>query len=106
MAINKRFIAGEFGYILAERVWGRGYATETLGGVLEFGFETLGLRRISGVCSVHNAASARVMEKNGMILEGTRKDSYLKWGLWEDEHLYGLTRPVYMERNARSGGAA
>ncbi|MCB9848895.1 MAG: GNAT family N-acetyltransferase [Phycisphaeraceae bacterium] len=104
LSVNKRFIAGEFGYIIAEWAWGNGYATETLAAVLEFGFETIGLRRISGICSVQNEASRRVMEKNGMLLEGTTKDSYLKWGVWEDEHHFGLTRPVYEQRKASRGG--
>ena len=63
-------------------------------------FSTLGLRRIFGNCSTENTASKRVMEKNGMILEGTTKDSFIKWGVWEDEHHFGLTRPVYEQRRA------
>ncbi len=101
LGINKRFISGEFGYIIAEEHWGKGYATETLGAVLAFGFDTIGLRRISGTCSVHNDASARVMETNGMVRDGHTKDSYLKWGVWEDEYHYGLTRPEYELRKAQ-----
>jgi len=98
LGINKRFIAGEFGYIIAEEHWGKGYATETLAAVLGFGFDTIGLRRISGICSVDNEASARVMEKNGLAREAHFRDSYLKWGVWEDEYVYAITRPVYEQR--------
>jgi len=96
--LNKRHCSGEFGYLLTEGAWGRGYATEILGAVIEYGFDTLGLRRISGICSVNNTASARVMEKNGLEREAHFKDSYLKWGVWEDEYVYAITRPVYEQR--------
>jgi len=101
LTINKQHHSGEFGYLLGEHAWGKGYATETLAGVLRYGFETLGLRRVYGICSANNKASARVMEKNGLVHEGTTKDSYLKWGVWEDELYYGITRPVW---EAQRGG--
>ena len=101
LTINKANYSGEFGYLLGEHAWGKGYATETLAGVLRYGFETLGLRRIFGNCSVNNLASARVMEKNGLAREGHTKDSYLKWGVWEDEYHYGITRPMW---EAQCGG--
>jgi RimJ/RimL family protein N-acetyltransferase len=102
LTINKQHHSGEFGYLLAEECWGKGYATEILAAVIEYGFETLGLRRIVGICSANNTASARVMEKNGMLREGHTKDSYLKWGVWEDELHYGLTRPVFELRKAEA----
>src|SRR5438874_10130911 len=37
----------EIGYELDPRYWGRGYATEAAGAMLRFGFEALGLHRIT-----------------------------------------------------------
>ena len=49
--------------------WGRGYATETVRALIDYGFGTLGLRRIYGLCVPENVASRRVMEKTGMQAE-------------------------------------
>jgi RimJ/RimL family protein N-acetyltransferase len=59
-----------FGYWFATSVWGRGYASEALATVLDFGFGTLGLKRIWGAAMPENPASIRVMEKCGLAHAG------------------------------------
>ena len=58
----------EVGYRILKEYWNKGYATEAAIGILRYGFETLGLKKI--VCSAHvdNTASRKVMEKTGMKL--------------------------------------
>ena len=53
-------------YGLAPNVWGRGYATESVRAVVEYGFATLGLPKIAASADVPNTASARVLERLGM----------------------------------------
>lgn len=60
-----------FGYWFAKAAWGRGYASEALTAILDFGFERLGLDRIWGAAMPENAASIRVMEKCGLQDAGT-----------------------------------
>ena len=80
----------DVGYELAPEYWGRGYATEAALAVVGFGFRELGLHRISSWCITDNTASARVLEKVGMRLEGRlRENEYFK-GRWWDTLLYGL----------------
>ena len=62
-----------FGYWLATHVWGRGYASEALAALLDFGFGSLGLRRIWGAAMPDNPASIRVMEKCGLARAGTMR---------------------------------
>ena len=62
--------AGEIGYDIARRLWGRGLATEAAVAVVAFGFGSLGLGRIEATADIRNAASWRVMEKLGMQREG------------------------------------
>jgi hypothetical protein len=59
---------GEFGWYLAPRFWGRGYATEISSLFLAFGFENLGLPAILATCDPANLASRRVLEKSGLSL--------------------------------------
>lgn len=50
--------------------WGRGYATEAARACLEYGFHTLGLKRIVGRAMKENKASVRVLEKAGLRCRG------------------------------------
>lgn len=60
----------EAGYVLAKSQWGRGYMTEALRAVVGFAFSLPNIYRVAAICDTENRASARVMEKAGMILEG------------------------------------
>ncbi len=80
----------EMGFELSSMHWGLGYATEAASALLRFGFEELALHRISAHCIAENTASARVLEKLGMSLEGRLRESeYLKERWW-DVLLYGI----------------
>lgn len=60
----------EFGYVLARRSWGRGLMTEALAAATDWTLGQPGIWRIGAVCDVENLASARVMEKAGLVREG------------------------------------
>ncbi|MDR9856718.1 GNAT family N-acetyltransferase [Paenibacillus sp. VCA1] len=59
------------GYMIDRRFWRRGLATEAVAVLLQYVFCGLRLRRVEGRCHAVNAASERVMQKNGMVLERT-----------------------------------
>jgi RimJ/RimL family protein N-acetyltransferase len=73
---------GELGYVLARDQWGHGYATEVARRLIVFGFDELGLRRITATCHPDNFASARVLEKAGMHFEKTIRDHLRVRGGW------------------------
>jgi RimJ/RimL family protein N-acetyltransferase len=60
----------ELGYVLARRYWGRGYMTEAVKGLIAWALKQQDIYRIWAVCDIDNVASARVMEKAGMVREG------------------------------------
>jgi RimJ/RimL family protein N-acetyltransferase len=81
---------GWIGYVLHRDYWGKGYATETAGALLAFGFEQHKLHRIFATCFPANAASAHVMEKIGMKREGRfREHRWVKNG-WRDSYFYAI----------------
>ena len=49
----------------------KGYASEAVKAIIGYGFSKLNLRRVQAIHSVDNPASGRVLEKAGMIYEGT-----------------------------------
>ena len=68
--------------------WNKGYATEAVNAILEFGFNTLQLHRIEAGCATGNIGSIKVLEKVGMIREAhTRQLLPLQSG-WSDNYGY------------------
>ena len=60
----------DLGYRFTQAAWGRGYATESAAAAIRYGFEKLGLERITGHAMPANTASCKVMEKCGMAYRG------------------------------------
>ena len=58
------------GYWMGREFAGRGLMTEAVGMIIPFAFDTLGLHRIHAAFLPANAASRRVLEKNGFKEEG------------------------------------
>ena len=82
----------ELGYWLSQEFWRRGIMSEAVGAFTEFCFEHFQLRRIFAEPFANNAASARVLEKAGFVLEGRLKNNVLKDGKLLDSLLYARTR--------------
>jgi [ribosomal protein S5]-alanine N-acetyltransferase len=62
----------ELGYTLARDAWGRGYATEAAGALIEYARTALSAARVVATVDPANAASRRVLEKVGMTASGER----------------------------------
>ena len=80
----------DLGYEFSPEYWGRGYATEAAQAMLEFGFTELNLHRIWARCVADNLASARVLEKLGLKLEGRLQEHEHFKNRWWDTLIYGL----------------
>jgi RimJ/RimL family protein N-acetyltransferase len=64
----------EVAYTIAQDYWGQGLATEAAEGILQYGFEKLGLARLICLIDAENIASQRVAEKIGMSFEREARD--------------------------------
>ncbi|MCR9153416.1 MAG: GNAT family N-acetyltransferase [Bacteroidetes bacterium] len=70
--------------------WNKGYASEVLSKMLDYGFDELKLHRIEAGCAVANIGSIKVLEKVGFIREGRgRQILPLKSG-WSDNYEYAI----------------
>lgn len=67
-------------------VVGQGYGTEATRAVVQYGFETVGLHRVSLGVYAFNPRARRVYEKCGFIHEGTERDALYWQGEWVDQH--------------------
>ena len=61
----------EIGYAMGRAWWGQGLMTEALGRTIKFFFEEVGMNRVAARHDPRNPGSGRVMQKAGMIYEGT-----------------------------------
>jgi RimJ/RimL family protein N-acetyltransferase len=65
-----------FGYTGARDQWGQGYMTEASRAVIAWAFQQPMIYRVYATTDVENVPSRRVLEKAGMLCEGTlRRDS-------------------------------
>ncbi len=78
----------EIGYWLAKPFWGKGIMTDVVGTICKFAVTQWKLERITAHVFIHNAASARVLEKNGFQSEGVLRKYYRKDGAFIDSQLY------------------
>lgn len=92
------------GLIIGEQqYWGRGYATEAIGLVADFGFEVLGLNKIEAGCHKENLGSRRAFERAGFSVEGELRDHLVLDGELTSEICLGIVRKAWLDR--RAGGS-
>ena len=79
----------EIGYAIGTKYWGNEYVKEALLKVIDFLFNEVGYHRIEAKHAINNPNSGRVMEKCGMVYEGTLKDKakILKEARWNKNML-------------------
>ncbi|HEY8804259.1 MAG TPA: GNAT family N-acetyltransferase [Clostridium sp.] len=85
----------EIFYGLSSEYWGQGLATEAANAMLEYGFNTIGLKRIIAVVKPDNIASKKVIEKIGMKFEKIFKVDDIHYSGYDGELYYALTNDEY-----------
>lgn len=73
---NNRTHFHDVGYRLIPRFWNKGYATESAKAALEYGFRTMQLEEIIGMCNEANLASRKALEKCGL--------TFVEKFMWKD----------------------
>lgn len=82
----------EIGYAIGQPYWGRGYMREILQGLIRFGFEALGLRRLEAQVDVRNTGSHHLLLAVGFEHEGMRRQNCTMKGEIKDSNVYGLLK--------------
>jgi [ribosomal protein S5]-alanine N-acetyltransferase len=70
----------ELGYVLAQKYWGKGIATELAKALVDYGFNEKGLTDIYACVNPENTASQNVLLKSGFLRVG--------YVFWHDKDLY------------------
>jgi len=87
---NKKYNRAEVWYKLHSNYWNKGYGTEALKRIIDFGFNDLQLHRIQAGCAVDNIPSIKLLEKVGMLREGRGRQVLPLTSGWSDNFEYAL----------------
>lgn len=86
---DKESKRAEIGFGLSRACWGKGYITEAGEALIQYGFNSLGLRRIEAEIDPDNRSSAKALEKLGFSQEGLLRQRWEINGIVSDSALYG-----------------
>lgn len=86
----------EIGYDITQNQWSKGYATETLKTVIDFGFNAMNLNRIEATITPGNHASIKVLQKLNFIQEGLVRERDLIKGKLEDGIIMSILKRDYI----------
>jgi [ribosomal protein S5]-alanine N-acetyltransferase len=80
----ERGCRGEIGYDVGRPHWGERVMDEIMPAALDFGFRTLGLRRIEAMVTGGNSWSCALLERHGFSREGVLRDhAFWKDAFWD-----------------------
>ncbi|WP_281075469.1 GNAT family N-acetyltransferase [Klebsiella quasivariicola] len=85
----------DVGYALLPQAQGKGYASEALRAICNYGFSTLGVQAINAWVLGENHGSSRLLEKQGFVRTQVLEKAYHLNGVDYDDWIYRLEREVY-----------
>lgn len=75
-------------------------ATEAVGRLVTYAFDTLGMHRLHAFTNVRNASARALFERLGFRREGELTESFWSKGHWTSEYLYATLRAERASRRA------
>ena len=89
--------SAELGIFIGEPdEWGKGYGTDALNAVVDFGFGELRLERIWLNVWSENQRARRAYEKAGFVWEGTMRHDRYEGGRFTDGHVMSVLRDEWL----------
>lgn len=93
----------EVGYTIGYQWWNCGYGTEALQAIIDFGFRSMNVHKISAAHNLDNPASGIIMKKNGMVQEGVVRHMIRNAkNQYKDCAIYGLLQEEYLKYDEES----
>jgi RimJ/RimL family protein N-acetyltransferase len=88
--LQPNFLRGELGFVLAQRLWGRGAFAEGARLVLDFGFDVVKIHRIEARAAVDNARGNAALRRIGARREGRLRGAFWQDGRYVDQYLWAI----------------
>ena len=91
--INLRHKVADLGFLIGERrEWGKGYATQAIQLLCNYGFVQLGLDKITAGAYQENIGSQKALIKSGFKKEGCQQSQWTWNGVRQDGILFGRVK--------------
>ncbi|MBU5485115.1 GNAT family N-acetyltransferase [Clostridium sp. MSJ-11] len=81
--------------------WGKGYATESMKLLLDYGFLEMNLHRVYLRVFSFNEKAMKLYEKMGFKYEGKSRQSLFREGIWHDIIHMGILKEEYIDESIR-----
>lgn len=93
-SVDTRHHFADIEYCVGRSYQGNGYASEALRAVIDYTFTYTNLNRLQAFHRGKNQHSARVLQKSGMVYEGTLRQSfyYEELDAYDDRVYYGICK--------------
>ncbi len=89
-AINR---SGEYYILIGDKgSWGRGYGTEATKLIIDYGFASLNLHRVTLTVSDANVGGVKAYTKAGFIIEGRLRQACYRDGVYHDKIVMSILR--------------
>lgn len=92
VSLSETDFSCEIGYCIGKQFWRNGITTEAFLAIIPFLFEHVGMNRISANHDTKNIASGRVMQKAGLVYEGTAHQAKRRGNEFYDLATYAITK--------------
>lgn len=94
--------SGEMAILIGNKnYWGKGVSTEILSLLIEYGFMTLDLNRISAATPLTNKGGLKICENNKMVREGVMREAMFKEGKHLDVAMYSILKKDYKKNSKK-----
>ena len=87
---GRGFEVAEWGFAIGSDFWGTGVFQDGAALVLDFAFDTVGVRRLEARAAVKNGRGNGALQKIGAVQECLLRKSFLRNGEYLDQVLYGM----------------
>lgn len=88
----------EIGYALHPNHWKQGFGVEAVNLIIEYAFNVLNAHRIVAYINTENLMSEKLMNRVGMVKDGTLREVRICNGKWCDESIYSMLEREWNER--------
>jgi len=95
----------ELAYELGQKWWNKGLMTEAVNKIIDFFISEVGFNRVYAGHAHENPASGKVMQKCGMLYEGTTRQTVIcNNGTFDSVNYAILAKDFNKRKNENSGG--
>ena len=84
--------------------WGKGYGTDAVNAIVDFGFRELRLERIWLNVGTENDRARRAYDKTGFVLEATLRNDRYEGGRRTSGHVMSILRDEWLSRSSPPAG--